>query len=475
VVIILSLINLQQLKAGELTSAFRLSQQQEPVIRLKIAADLTQFPLEVLNLADCLEVLDLSDNHLSALPDDLDCLINLRILFLSNNNFETIPSVLARCPKLEMISFKSNALTTIAEAVLPIDTRWLILTDNRIEKLPNSMGQLHRLQKLALAGNRLTDLPASMANCKNIELVRLSANQLTVMPDWLFQLPKLAWLAFSGNELNRAVSTGSNVKTKAAVVDVALADIQLAELLGEGASGLIYRGDWLAQPHSLMGTDNHIAVKIFKGDVTSDGYPQDELDCCLRAGEQENLIKVIATLDQTDTEKKLGLVMELIPASFYNLGLPPSLITCTRDTFNEGTVFDAYTIVKIAAQMANALSHLHQNGISHGDVYAHNTMINDQADMLFGDFGAATNLMFLPESQRESMECIEVRAFGCLLDDLLCLNKAVDSSKPTHLMEENYLWAALVELKSQCLSHDFSTRLSFKEIQTFFQGALLQN
>jgi Leucine-rich repeat (LRR) protein len=166
VVIIVSLINLQQLKAGELTSAFRISQQQEPVIRLKISADLTEFPLEVLNLADCLEVLDLSNNHLKELPDDLDRLINMRILFLSNNEFEKIPSVLARCPKLEMISFKSNALTTIDEQVLPIDTRWLILTDNRIEKLPNSMGQLHRLQKLALAGNRLTDLPASMANCK---------------------------------------------------------------------------------------------------------------------------------------------------------------------------------------------------------------------------------------------------------------------------------------------------------------------
>jgi hypothetical protein len=469
-----SLINLQQLKAGELTSAFRLSQQQELVIRLKISADLTEFPLEILNLADCLEVLDLSDNHLSALPDDLDQLINLRILFLSNNDFAMIPSVLARCPKLEMISFKSNALTTIDEQVLPMDTRWLILTDNRIEKLPNSMGQLHRLQKLALAGNRLTHLPESMANCKNIELVRLSANQLTVMPDWLFQLPKLAWLAFSGNKFNCAVSPIRDVESKTSVVDVALADIQLAELLGEGASGLIYRGDWLTQPHSLMGTDNHIAVKIFKGAVTSDGYPQDELDCCLRAGEQENLIKVIATLDQTDIEEKLGLVMELIPASFYNLGLPPSLITCTRDTFNEGTIFDADTIVKIAAQMANAMTHLHQNGISHGDVYAHNTMINDQADMLLGDFGAATNLMSLPESQREAMERIEVRAFGCLLDDLLGLNKAVDGCKPTDLMEENHLWAALVELKSQCMSHDFNIRLSFEEIQAFCQGVLLQ-
>ena len=461
----MSATNLQQLKAGELTSAYRTSQQQDPIVRLQIS-DLAQneklyeFPREIFDLADCLEVLDLSNNHLSELPDDLDRLVNLRILFLSNNDFEKIPSVLARCPKLEMISFKSNALTTVDENVLPVDTRWLILTDNRIEQLPHSMGQLHRLQKLALAGNRLTALPASMADCHNLELARLSANQLTAMPDWLFQLPKLAWLAFSGNEFNRAANT---VSASASMIAVALADIELAELLGEGASGLIYRGDWLAQPHSLNGTDNHIAVKIFKGDVTSDGYPQDELDCCLSAGEQENLIKVIAQLDQTDSDKKLGLVMELIPPSFYNLGLPPSLITCTRDTFEHGTVFDAFAIAKIAAQMANAMSHLHENGISHGDVYAHNTMINDQADMLFGDFGAATNLISLPKSQRAAMERIEVRAFGCLLDDLISLNNS---------NEESHAWAELTEVKNQCLANDSAIRPSFVAIQLVFQGLM---
>lgn len=477
----MSLSILHQLQAGELTSVSRLSQQQAPIVRLQISANLTELPEEVFDLADSLEILDLSNNKLTNLPDALATLVNMRILFLSNNDFEQIPAVLARCPKLEMISFKSNALTSVAEDVLPIDTRWLILTDNQIEKLPESMGQLHRLQKLALAGNRLQELPASMFACKNLELARLSANKLRSMPDWLFQLPKLAWLAFSGNEFNRISSLSGidssgdnkneknnkkNNKTKASVIDVPLANIELSELLGEGASGLIYRGDWLTQPQSLIGTDNHIAVKIFKGDVTSDGYPQDELDCCLSAGEQENLIKVIAKLDQTDADEKLGLVMELIPSSFYNLGLPPSLITCTRDTFSPGTSFDIHNITKIVSQMANAMTHLYENGISHGDVYAHNTMINEQADVLFGDFGAATNLNSLPKFQREAMERIEVRAFACLLDDLLQLNSAES-------VKENQQLAALTELKNNCMSNASNRRPSFVEIQLICQ-ALMQ-
>ena len=127
-------------------------------MRLQISADLTELPLEVFDLADSLEILDLSNNQLTDLPDELDTLVNMRILFLSNNNFEHIPAVVARCPKLEMISFKSNRLTSVGEDVLPVDTRWLILTDNPIKTLPDTMVQLHCVQELVLPGPSFTNL-----------------------------------------------------------------------------------------------------------------------------------------------------------------------------------------------------------------------------------------------------------------------------------------------------------------------------
>ena len=85
-------------------------------------------------------------------------------------------------------------------------------------------------------------------------------------------------------------------------------------------------------------------------------------------------------------------------------------------------------------------------------------MINDQADMLFGDFGAATNLMSLPESQRSAMERIEVRAFGNLLEDLLQLNEPNTS-------EEQVLYASLNPLKNQCIDEDVDQRPSFSSVQ----------
>ncbi|QIR16113.1 leucine-rich repeat-containing protein kinase family protein [Shewanella aestuarii] len=428
---------LAQLESGELKG----------VNHLQIAENLTVFPRSIFTLADTLEVLDLSNNQLSSLPDDFDQLTQLKILFLSQNQFRSLPTVLGRCPKLEMIGFKANQLSELAPNALPKQTRWLILTDNQLTQLPDSMGDLTQLKKLALAGNKLTCLPSSMANCRELELLRLSANQLTALPDWLVTLPKLAWLAFAGNHFSHVDVCQNNT-----VPMLDLEHIDLIEPIGQGASGVIYRAAWHKQP---SGFPAMTAVKIFKGAITSDGYPADELDCCLTTGLHSNLIKVIGQINQAG---QLGLVMELIPAGFSNLGLPPSLATCTRDIFADGTRFGINAILTIALQMSETLHHMHQQHISHGDIYAHNIMVNQQNDVLFGDFGAASNLARLNAFQQQMIAQIEVRAFGCLLDDLL------QQLEPVENAQDKALMANLTQLSSQCMSLDITHRPSFAEI-----------
>ena len=384
--------SLKELKSGKLVGA----------TRLQLVEELTTFPEEIFSLADTLEVLDLSNNNLSTLPDEFACLTRLKRVFLSFNQFKHIPAVLAKCPALIMVAFKGCKITEFSDYCLPKNIEWLILTDNNITELPQSFGQFTKLKKLALAGNQLKQLPSSMAQCKNLELVRLSANNLTHVDDWLFELPKLAWLAFAGNEFNKA-----QCLTKSCLENKSLNDYTLSHVIGQGASGVI---------HLAQAIESAVAIKLFKGAITSDGYPLDEVNCCLQAGDHANLIQVLAYIEQSD---QLGLVMELIDKSFANLGLPPSLETCTRDTFNNDCHYSTHAILKIAQQMVSTLHHLHICKVSHGDVYAHNTMINKDADVLFGDFGAATNLAMLSDYQQKQIELIEVRALGCLIEDLI--------------------------------------------------------
>ena len=455
---------LAQLQAGKLTG----------ISRLALSENLTTFPQQIFSLAETLTTLDLSNNALTDLPDNFPQLIKLKILFLSKNNFTHLPSILSQCPALTMISFKSNQISRIDEQSLPKKTRWLILTDNAIPALPDSMGDLVDLQKLALAGNQLTALPSSMKNCKKLGLMRISANQLPSLPDWLFTLPKLAWLAFSGNPFARPELINSdndtiienNQQLTTDIPDISLADFTLKDKIGEGASGVIYKAKWENTRLSSLSNNEDIAVKLFKGAVTSDGYPQDELTNSLQAGKHSGLIEVIAKV--TD-KKQSALIMKLIPSHFYNLGLPPSLLTCTRDTFEQGTYFSLNTIKKIALNIAKTLQHLHSNAISHGDLYAHNTMISGQSDttsVLLGDFGAASNLSCLPKNQQQQMEYIEINAFGCLIDDLLSTTPEIERqfNSTDRLDSEKDLQLILAGISKECMQHDIAYRPSFSNI-----------
>ena len=107
-----------QLKTGELKG----------IKRLQLSENITEFPMEILTLADSLEILDLSNNQLSSLPNEITQLTHLKIIFASNNNFTVLPRVLSLCPLLEMISFKSNQIIEVPAESLQL--RWLILTYN---------------------------------------------------------------------------------------------------------------------------------------------------------------------------------------------------------------------------------------------------------------------------------------------------------------------------------------------------------
>jgi len=404
---------LAQLKSGELLG----------IKKLTLSEDLTEFPLEILSLADSLEVLDLSNNQLTSLPSELVQLTKLKIIFASNNGFETLPEVLGRCDNLEMIGFKANQIKHVPANSLPAKLHWLILTENQIEQLPEALGERPLLQKLALAGNKLTHLPLTMSKLHNLELVRISANNLVDCPVQLLNLPKLAWFAFSGNPFSRSTLKVDNVPILLA------SSVVLHNILGQGASGVISRGSWRDKQSQFP---ENIAVKVFKGQVTSDGYPEDELQVCLKTGNHPNLIKSLA---QVNDDGYLALIMNLIPEHFANLGLPPSLETCTRDRFPAGFTLNIKQIAKIVEQMEDVFEHLHDNQVCHGDLYAHNTMFDDEANIIFGDFGAATMYHMLTAEQQSLIRQIEQRALNYFIDDLLGICNVAD--------RENELFFAL--------------------------------
>jgi Leucine-rich repeat (LRR) protein len=75
------------------------------------------------------------------------------------------------------------------------------LSDNNLQSLPESIGELKFLQFLYLAENQLVTLPASIAKLHNLEVLNVTGNLLTELPQNMIQLPKLRTLKTQYNKL----------------------------------------------------------------------------------------------------------------------------------------------------------------------------------------------------------------------------------------------------------------------------------
>ena len=158
-------------------------------------------------------------------------------------------------------------------------------------------------------------------------------------------------------------------------------------------------------------------------------------------------------------EGRQGLVMELIEPAFRSLAGPPSLDSCTRDVYPAGTALSPAQALGIARGIASAVGQLHGRGINHGDLYAHNILYHPDGRVLLGDFGAAS---FVPPGDAglaAALERIELRAFGCLLEELA-----------SHCPSAPALTAGLVALAHRCLAPEPAARPSFAEVEAALAG-----
>lgn len=422
----------------------------QPITKFLKISGATKFP-DIFKFSNQVEILDISNSHLTKLPAEFKAFQSLKICFLSHNDFEILPLVLGEIPSLEIIGARSCKIATVPAESLPKNLRWLTLTDNKITRLPENIGKLLKLEKLLLAGNKLTALPTSISNCQNLALLRISANNFSASPlKLLAKLPKLAWYADAGNPFS-AYQNLDQINLK----HLAWKDIEIAEKIGESAQNKVFTA-------KIKKTSQLVALKVYSHQVTSDGYPEDEIAINLAIGDQPAIIKTIAKITHLPN-KMMGLVLELIPSKFKRLGLPPSFQSCSRDVFPEKTTFTIEFISNLISEICTTCAKLYAKEIMHGDLYAHNILANKLGQAYLSDFGAASRFnKSKPEAKIK--ESIDILAFGYLIDDLLGKCKATTSQK----------FQKIDQIKKQCLDPIANNRPSFvnlnKITKTFNQN-----
>uniref|UniRef100_A0A0D9VCC8 Uncharacterized protein n=1 Tax=Leersia perrieri TaxID=77586 RepID=A0A0D9VCC8_9ORYZ len=147
-------------------------------------------PLQVLNISSnsspSFGLLDVSYNRFSGnIPSGIGKCTALRMFKAGRNNISgALPDELFRVKSLKHLSLANNGLQGTIDSAPMINLSNLVFLDlggNRFSgKIPDSIGQLKRLEELHMDHNNLSgELPSSLGYCTNLEIIILTDNKFT--------------------------------------------------------------------------------------------------------------------------------------------------------------------------------------------------------------------------------------------------------------------------------------------------------
>jgi len=242
--------------------------------------------------------------------------------------------------------------------------------------------------------------------------MRLAGNNLSELPESIKDMSSLSWFTISANPIS---DTQKIYKIRE------LPNINLDELpttrehLGSGASGDVSKITW---------QNTLVAIKLFKAEVSPDGRCIDEeaVTCSLCSDYTTSVIAKIISKGVTK-----GLMMKLVN------GIPlagrPDFSSYLRSKYDPNLKLSCTTALNIAISIASAMDYLHNNGICHGDLYAHNILVNlETGNSILCDYGAS--FFYSRQERGTTLELLEIRSFGILLDELALHIALFDLSIP---------------------------------------------
>eukprot|EP00469_Lotharella_globosa_P009657 CAMPEP_0167779452 /NCGR_PEP_ID=MMETSP0111_2-20121227/4810_1 /TAXON_ID=91324 /ORGANISM="Lotharella globosa, Strain CCCM811" /LENGTH=246 /DNA_ID=CAMNT_0007669855 /DNA_START=525 /DNA_END=1265 /DNA_ORIENTATION=+ len=219
-------------------------------------------------------------------------------------------------------------------------------------------------------------------------------------------------------------------------------ELSFGEDLGKGSGGKVRVATW-----KKIG--KKVAVKEYHGSRFSDGTARDEW-LLNRVLKPHPLI--MASLG-TFSKPHLGMILELMEGA-KAVGGSPSLDTCTRDA-PPAQPYSWQMVLQVAQTICTACRHLHEQNITHGDVYLHNTLVDPNGSVKLSDFGAG---YAYPKKLKTQIEGLEVRSFGWLVDDL-CRYSSEDAKKAK-------CWPKMGDIIARCTKSGSPSSLpTFKKLE----------
>lgn len=162
-----------------------------------------------------LEVLGLSGNHLSSLPNTLWDLVKSRDLYIWDNHLTVLSEKIGNLVNLEKLYLDGNGLTSLPDTFGNlVGLGVLDLGDNQFVSLPPDIRKLVKLDTLDLDNNEIESLPDEIGDMKSLNQLVLSGNGLTRLPKTIENLRStLVFLDLSGNNISESDGEGTIGRT----------------------------------------------------------------------------------------------------------------------------------------------------------------------------------------------------------------------------------------------------------------------
>jgi len=147
--------------------------------------------------------LNLWKKHLGSVPDEVWAQTDLETLVLADNDLTELSEKVGQLRKLRMLDLGHNRLERLPDAMGDLKelTSFLYLHDNRLTGLPSSMARLRQLRYLNISENLLTLLPEPVCDMSGLQELRATDNQIGELPEEIGRLSRLRELHLRNNRL----------------------------------------------------------------------------------------------------------------------------------------------------------------------------------------------------------------------------------------------------------------------------------
>ena len=201
----LTTLNLSKNKLG--TENLNIITQIKSLRELRLADNALDGVLtpQVGNL-EVLEVLDVSNNSITALPPNINKNTKLRVLDVAGNKMSSLPfELLVSLPLIEINAARNRLDGVLFTSDCPglLDLKFLDVAKNALTSIVGSGGlELPSLQSFNVTENRLIQMP-EMLGWTELLTLTMAGNRLASLPESIIALKKLKSIDFSRNDIRK--------------------------------------------------------------------------------------------------------------------------------------------------------------------------------------------------------------------------------------------------------------------------------